>query len=343
MNRPITRWAVTRREFARLGVGSALLLLWPTNGHAARDVVAEYPWLQAWVESGEFDRQWLNTLLADMEPDERVLRLMDKQAEAKPYHEYRKLFLTRSAVNRGREMALRHHALLERVENRFGAPSEILLALWWIESRYGRSMGGFPVLRALFTLSSAYPRRAEFFQNQMREFLLLCREEGWSPEAPLGSFAGAMAQVQMIPSTLRRYAVDFDGDGKRDVFHNPADVTASIANFLKGHGWIRDGLYTLPVVSTPAMESLVSPTLDDMPLWRTWQEKGVQLAGDLAPPMPEEPAGLIMLEGEDGPRYHMAFTNFKVVTQWNRSRRFAMVVRELATMMRQEIGRVGSS
>lgn len=299
-----------------------------------------HPWLRQWVAEEGFDPAWLNRLLRPLTADERVIRLMDNQAEGQPYHRYRQIFLTENRIQRGVNRMRRHRALLARVQDHYGIPSEILLALWGLESNYGQVTGGFPVLRTLYTLAAHYPRRAEFFQDQLRAFLLLCRDEGWNPTVPLGSPAGAMGQAQMIPQTMRDHAVDFDGDGKRDIFHNTGDVLASIANFLRGHGWRPGGPYAVPLVAMaggtdPDPGQRITPTLDEMQPWRQWAESGITVAAGGPQPGPEEPTALIMLEETTGPRYHMVFGNFRVITRWNRSRRFAMVVREMADHLRK--------
>lgn len=329
-----------------LGACCAFLVLMPGTGlgHSPssqtetpveKDMVARHAWLAEWVAQDGFDRKQLNQLLGSLTPHQRVLHLMDHQAESKPYYAYRALLINDNRIQRGRNRMRRHGILLRRIQWRYHVPREILTALWGLESDYGGNMGGFQVLRTLYTLAVHYPRRAVFFQSQLREFLLLCRDEGWDPRVPKGSYAGAMGQVQMIPGTMRRYAVDFDGDGKRDIFHKTADVLASIASFLEGHGWRPDGPIAMPVAPRPGLEQWVSPSLKEMRPWRQWRAEGIQPAPGVSEPGAEEPAALIMLAEETGPRYHMVFGNFRVITRWNRSARFAMVVRELAARLRE--------
>lgn len=294
-------------------------------------MIDRHPWLLPLVEKDKFDRKWLHDLLQGLPKVKKVIRLMDHQAEAKPYFKYRKLFITPRVIAKGRAMKKKHARLIKRVEARFGAPGEVFVALWGIESRFGKRQGAHRVLPALFTLAASYTRRAEFFRGEFRAFLLLCREEGWDPTAMKGSYAGAMAQVQMIPSTMRRYAIDFDGNGKRDVFHQVDDALASIANFLVGHGWEKDGLYTFPVPTRSDLaKKVTTPTLAHMRPWREWRAEGFEPPPGAREPRDDEPAGLIKLAEEHGTRYHMVFNNFRVITRWNRSRRFAMVVHELS-------------
>ncbi|MBF0154332.1 MAG: lytic murein transglycosylase [Magnetococcales bacterium] len=321
---------VTRRQWLG-GAGGAVLWLWSTGrGWCEEDVLDLHPWMRSWVEQDGLDRGWLNRLFANLVTYRPAIALMERQAEAKPYHVYRRMFVNKRVIAQGRIHFLQHHTLLQQITAHFGVPGEFLIALWGIESHFGTNTGRHPILRVLFTLANEYPRRAVFYQDQLRQFLLLCREEGWDPRDPTGSYAGAMGQVQMIPGTLRRYAVDFDGDGKRDVFDDTDDVLASIASFLRGNGWRTGGSYVLPVKKSETLDKMVSPDVENMRPWREWSAQGVRVASGQHEPDPDEESALIMLEEESGPRYYVAFHNFRVVTRWNRSRRFAMVVRELA-------------
>ncbi|MBF0463262.1 MAG: lytic murein transglycosylase [Magnetococcales bacterium] len=244
-------------------LGLVLLLLGGSPALAGTpDPVGTQTWLAEWVTRGDFDREWLNALLAPLTLDERVLHLMDSQAEAKPYYIYRQNFIDERRIQHGRELMRTHRALLQRIQQHYHVPGEVLVALWGVESDFGRNAGGFSVLRTLYTLATAYPRRAPFFQEELRQFLLLCREEGWDPHDPEGSYAGAIGQMQMMPSTLRKYAADGDNDGKRDIFHDTPDVLASIASFLAGHGWNPDGVMSIALNDkiNPGLSALVSPS-----------------------------------------------------------------------------------
>lgn len=322
-----------------IGLGVMMLLSCgsPTLAAEAKPTDAQ-AWLAEWVAQGTFEQAWLDALLSPLQPDQRVLRLMDAQAEAKPYYLYRKNFINQQRIQRGRQQMRKHHAVLQQIQQQYHVPPEIVVALWGIESDFGHHSGGFSVLRALYTLATHYPRRANFFRDELRHFLLLCQEEGWDPNKPEGSFAGAIGQMQMMPSTLRQYAVDFDGDGKRDVFHNTSDVLASIASFLVGHHWKPDGVMSIRLKNNKKidMESMVSPSLSTMRPWEEWEKTGLSVAAQEKNPDPNEPAALISLEEQKSSRYYMVFKNFEIITQWNRSRRFAMVVQELAEALRKK-------
>ncbi|MBF0453697.1 MAG: lytic murein transglycosylase [Magnetococcales bacterium] len=328
-----------RRLFLQGMMGVALLshplaVFAASKAPSRQRFFSEHPWLQAWVERGLFESDRLYDLLARIKPDKRVVKWMNHQAEAKPYNQYRTLFISENRIKGGKNRLKRYAKTLQAVEEKYQVPAEVVVALWGIESSYGKNTGGFSVLRTLFTLSTGYPRRASFFRTQLRHFLLLCQEEGFAPHTLKGSYAGAMGQAQMIPETMRRYAVDFDGDGRRDIFHTPVDVLASIASFLAGHGWKAGERYTLLPVQTPNLKNLVSPSLDKMKPWHWWQAQQVQLPEGVSPPDPNQSVGLVRLKEKNGLRYHLVFTNFRVITRWNRSSRFAMVVHELAEQIR---------
>jgi membrane-bound lytic murein transglycosylase B len=259
---------------------------------------------------------------------------MDKQWEAKPYHQYAPLFLTAENIARGKEMLRQHSRLLDRVEATFGVEREIVVAIWGVETKYGVHEGNFSVLRTLITLFDAYPRRADFFRGQLIHFLLLCRENRIDPGEIKGSYAAAFGQTQFIPSSFREYAVSFDADDKRDVWNSIPDILASIANYLKRHHWT----FQSPVYAD------LGYALNDQQL-RTAEQQGrkakvpfslvIRLQGVRLPPSPgNRPLTIVGLELPPGgpypKRYIAAYPNFQAITAWNHSNRYAMVVSELA-------------
>lgn len=322
--------SVRLRRRRLLGWMLALSCLPLRRAYAVSDVVARYPWLNRLIDEDGLDRHWLNNLLAHLTLDQRVINLMNSQAEAKPYYLYRPIFINDQRINRGRRRAQTHASLLQSVERRYQVPGKFVLALWGLETDYGDYHDGFNVLRSLFTLATGYPRRAEFFQSQLRHFLLLAREEGWEPSEIQGSFAGAMGQCQMIPETMRRYAIDFDGDGRRDLFTSVPDVLGSIGNFLQSNGWQLNGLYALRLGVDPRLESLQQQWNKQWRSLNDWLQDGVTLPPQVQGIFPEDQASLIRLVYNNGPGFHLVFNNFKVITTWNRSNHFAMVAKELA-------------
>ncbi len=278
--------------------------------------------------------QELETIFQGATINRQVLVLMDKQWEAKPYHQYAPLFLTAENIRNGKEMLQQHRRLLDRVEAIFGVDRETVVAIWGVETKYGAREGNFDVFQALITLFDAYPRRSDFFRGQLVHFLLLCRENQIDPKGVKGSYAAAFGQTQFIPSSFREYAVDFDGDGKRDVWNSVPDILASIANYLKRHHWTLKA----PVYAELG-NVLGSPTLaaaeqkgrkEKVAIDKIRQAQGVQL-----PPSPgNRPLTIVGLElppgGQFPKRFVAGYPNFQAITEWNHSNRYAMAVSELA-------------
>ncbi|MBF0624005.1 MAG: lytic murein transglycosylase [Magnetococcales bacterium] len=295
----------------------------------AAGVVARHAWLAQLVKQDRFDPVWLDDLLGEFEAGARP-RVPPKPAVPRTCFTTQPPVVKAQVEKEGRRLMSTHKDLLKRVEKHYGVPAPFVVALWGIESRYGTDMGNFPILKSLFTQAVGRSSRVPFFREQLREFLLLSREEGWDPRVPKGSYDGAIGQVQMLPGTLRRHAVDFDGDGRRAVYSSPADVLGSIAAYLADNGWRRGQPYSLPVAGKPPPGVAVSRTLSKMPPWKWWRKKGLRLAPGVAEPPADLPTALIKLEERGRDRYHVVFNNFRVVTLWNRYRPFAMGVGELA-------------
>ncbi|MDH3513398.1 MAG: lytic murein transglycosylase B, partial [Gammaproteobacteria bacterium] len=172
---------------------------------------------------------------AALRPD--IIEAMERPKELLPWHEYRKIFVTEDNARRGVQFWKLHAADIARAQKRYGVAPEIIVAIIGVETRYGRSQGAYPVLDALTTLMLKYPPRSDFFRGELGEFLLLTREIGFDPCQVKGSYAGAMGLPQFIPSSYRRLAVDFDGDGRRDLLESAADAIGSVAHYLHAHGW----------------------------------------------------------------------------------------------------------
>ncbi|HBT97485.1 MAG TPA: hypothetical protein DEB25_07590, partial [Desulfobulbaceae bacterium] len=166
-----------------------------------------------------------------------AIDLMEKPGEAKPYYQYRQMFITPAMIQAGRRKMREQKATLNRVERELGVERQFIVAIWGIETGFGQNTGNLNVFQVLNTLFDAYPRRSNFFRQELIEFLLLCRENSIDPHTVKGSYAGAFGQTQFMPSSFRKYALSFDGDRRPDVFHSTPDILASIANYLKHAGW----------------------------------------------------------------------------------------------------------
>lgn len=295
-----------------------------------RDEVQRF--IDAQVEEG-FDEGELRALFAGADGLQRVLDLISAPAEARPWKDYRPIFLTRERIQAGVRFWEAHESTLLRAQERFRVNPDIIVAIIGVETFYGRHAGGFPVFDALVTLGFDYPPRADFFRSELAHYLRLVREEGLDLRATRGSYAGAMGRGQFISSSYREYAVDFDGDGRRDLLDSWPDAIGSVANYFQRHGWSMGA----PVVVRAQVESddykaLVSRpyraryTLDEL------AEKGVRPVSSVDP---DARFSVIELEAEDGIQVWLGYENFYVITRYNRSPLYAMAVYELSREIRE--------
>ncbi|BDD88019.1 lytic murein transglycosylase [Desulfofustis limnaeus] len=288
----------------------------------------------------QFSEEELQRLFAGVKINRKVLELMDRQWEAKPYHQYRPLFVTPKTIATGRKKMAEHEELLDRIEAEFGVDREVVVAIWGIESRFGTHRGSFPVFETLNTLFDAYPRRSTFFRTQLVHFLLLCRENQMDPMQIKGSYAGAFGQPQFIPSSLREYAVSFDDDDITDVFNSIEDVFASIANYLKRFHWTLDA----PIYVDIGPELNSAELIAALQKGRKGKVEVALVSADQGVNLPESPdnrkviiVGLELAPFEGGGfRYVAGYPNFQAIIEWNHSSRYAMAVAELAEAIKAE-------
>ena len=259
---------------------------------------------------------------------QEILDTISKPWEARPWHSYRPLFVTQARIQDGVNFWQRHADALTRAEQHYRVPASLIVAIIGIETFYGRQMGRHSVLDSLYTLGFHYPAREEFFAKEFAQLVLLAKEEKWPLTRLKGSYAGAMGMGQFMPSSYRHYAVDFDGDGKRDLFANPVDAIGSVANYFALHQWrwgesaVEPALIGLAPVST-----LLRPEPELKQQWAELAAAGIELATPLAP---DTPVKLLALEQADGPEYWVARHNFYVITRYNRSPLYAMAVHQLS-------------
>nr|VFJ91766.1 MAG: membrane-bound lytic murein transglycosylase B [Candidatus Kentron sp. LFY]VFK18918.1 MAG: membrane-bound lytic murein transglycosylase B [Candidatus Kentron sp. LFY] len=258
-----------------------------------------------------------------------------KPAEALPWHRYRLIFLTKHRIDAGVRFWQEHKDTLERAETIHGVPSEIIVAILGVESYFGKHKGKYPVLNSLATLGFYGTRRKSFFLRELEHFLLLIREEkGFDPHGLKGSYAGAMGFPQFISSSYRRYAVDFDGDGNRDLIGSISDAIGSAANFLAEHGWRRGGGIATPAKSTDdagarrLLEKGVKPHIASSAL----KDHGVIIDEEI--PL-DERVSLFKLKTKTGSEYWVGRRNFHTITLYNHSKLYAMAVYQLAKAIRE--------
>lgn len=308
---------------------AALLAALPVKSFALDEQRTEVQsFIQQMAERHGFAPGELGQVFARVEARPSIVEAMTRPAEkTRPWHEYRALFLTERRVARGAETARQQSAALQQAAGR-GVPAQYLLAITGVETFYGEVIGRHRVIDALATLAFDYPRRSAFFRGELEQFLLMSREEAIDPLAPVGSYAGAMGIPQFMPSSFRTWAVDGDGNGRRDLWGSWHDVFASVANYLKAHGW-RDGepVMARADVTGADLAGLQFGKLDLSETVGSLRARGVKF--DSALPA-GAPAVLIQLAGTDGPEFRVGFTNFHAITRYNRSQLYASAVNDLA-------------
>ena len=285
------------------------------------------------VQKHKFDKNELQNLFAKAEKHQTILDAIARPAEGKPWHEYRPIFITRDRIRGGIEFWQKHTDALQRASQQFGVPEEIIVAIIGVETRYGQHAGRYPVLESLSTLAFAYPPRGRFFRGQLEHFLLMCREEKIDPMELKGSYAGAMGFPQFIPSSYRSYAIDFDHDGKRDLWNNPVDAIGSVANYFKRHNWQNGKPITHMVqVHGARYKNLLDNNLKPQHTQQQLLDNGVVLPGDL----PKSVVGkLLEFETMKKPEYWVGWENFYVITRYNHSALYSMAVFQLSEKIRE--------
>ena len=273
------------------------------------------------------DQQAVVELLQEARFKQSIVDAMTRPAEGKP------IFITDKRIEGGVEFWKENEALIAQAAERFGVDPQVIVAIIGVETFYGRITGGYRVLDALTTLSFYYPDtgndRSDFFSRELMEFVLLGSEEELPLREVEGSYAGAMGLGQFIPSSYREYAVDLDGDGRRDLWSSLADVIGSVANYLHRHGWQPGQPVTVAAeVADGAQMDLVSRrNLKPAKTVAELAEAGFTPASPIAA---ETPAAVTRLRQEDGQSYWMTFKNFYVITRYNRSPLYAMAVYDLS-------------
>lgn len=267
-------------------------------------------------------------------PRPRIVELDRNQPEqTEAFSHYVEARAGRRRVAAGRVMLRRFPTWLGRVERRFGVQRRFIVALWGMETHYGRLKGGFPVIQALVTLAWDQ-RRGDYFRRELLAALQIL-DSGAVPLARLkGSWAGAMGQCQFMPSSYRDFAVDGDGDGRIDIWHSVPDVLASIANYLAAAGWRDDQTWGRPVRVPPGLDPALAGLDQRRPLSR-WQALGVRRSDGRDLPHRDLAASLLLPEGPDGPAY-LVYGNFRRLLAWNHANSFAVAVGTLADRLAAE-------
>jgi membrane-bound lytic murein transglycosylase B len=292
------------------------------------------PIITTLVEKHGFTEPELLAVFAKVEYHNDIIEAINRPGEAQPWYKYRLLFVTEQSANRGIRFWRQNTRALAKAQKKYGVPAEIIVAIIGVETRYGRLRGGYKVINALTTLALGYPRRSEFFRKELIEFMLLARETKTDPLKYKGSYAGAMGLPQFMPSSYRKYAVDFNGDNKRDLINNRWDAIGSVANFFIEHGWQTNE----PVCEDVQIEGQLYVWFEKLGIKPRLSIRHLINAGIFPQNDKKEDrlVSLITLQGENGPVYRLGYYNFYVITNYNRSRKYAMAVYELSEMLRKK-------
>lgn len=257
-----------------------------------------------------------------------VIDAISRPAEAKPWYQYRRIFVTPSRAQAGAAYWQANKESLSRAADQYGVPPEIIVSIIGVETSYGRNTGKHHVVDALSTLAFSYPKRADFFRRELEQFLLLSREEGIDSAQARGSYAGALGRPQFIPSSYRTYAVDFDGDGRRDLWASDSDAIGSVASYLSRHGWQRGGLIAVPAqVEAPPPTHFKTAGMKPVFAVKELEAHGMRPGGTLNA---DTLVSIISLEKEDDEEYWLGLDNFYAITRYNQSSLYAMAVYQLS-------------
>ena len=275
-----------------------------------------------------FEARDLRILFEHTHRNQDVVRAISAPTTSRPWHQFKPLCIDGAQIADGLRFWNENAALLSRARRDFGVPEAIIVALIGIESRYGTHAGGYRVIDSLYTLSFEGPKRANYFRGELEQFLVLAREQSWDPGEVQGSFAGALGWPQFMPSSYRRFAIDYSGDGNIDLWTNMADIIGSVASYLREFGWKEGQPVATPArIDTTDPQAMVELGLKPQLSVAQWRERGVR-----SPPGTAESllAGLFSLQVADGLEYWFGFDNFYVLLRYNRSRNYAMAVFQLA-------------
>jgi len=287
------------------------------------------------VQRYGFSEKGVTRTLYQAELRRPILEAIARPAEkVLNWSEYRAIFLTPARIEGGVDYWRQHAEALARAEREYGVPAQIIVAILGVETRYGANTGGYRVLDALHTLGFHYPPRGKFFREQLSHFLRFAREERLDPTRPTGSYAGAMGVPQFMPDSFRSYAVDFNGDGRRDIWETPDDVIGSVANyFVKKGGWRSGEPVAFPVDGvTAAHQALI-----DAGAKPSLQAEQLTTAG-IALPATANGGGklsLLAFETHEGEEYWVGMDNFYAIMRYNPRSKYAMAVYQLSEAIRE--------
>lgn len=292
--------------------------------------------IQGMVKKHDFDQQKLVDLFDATNLRLSIIEALDRPATSRAWYQFAPGFLSAAKVRAGVQFWHEQQFWLQKARQKYGVPEEIILAIIGVESSYGKNLGRFRAMDALATVAFEYPRRSEYFRQELEQFLLLTQEENVDPLSLHSSYAGAMGWPQFMPSSFRNYAVDFNDDGLRDIWETPADVIGSVAYYFHKFGWQANSPITITAKPREIeLEALLAEKFELKRSLADWQSLNV--THEETSLAPETKASLFRLETSPGQySYWFGLNNFYVITRYNKSVNYAMAVYQLSTLLRAE-------
>lgn len=290
------------------------------------------------AEQHKVDKDRITHAFSQITPEPEVIKRMTTQSEALPWHKYRTIFINDKKIKGGVKFWQEYAPILKQAEKKYGVPAQYIVAIIGVESTYGQTKGKYPVMQALATLAFDYPPRAEFFRNELKEYLLLVTEQRLDPLSLKGSYAGAMGVPQFIASSYRNFAVDFDNSGQIDLHNNMPQVIGSIANYFKEHGWQADAKVVTKAITKGHKHKKLpvaarNNPVPELPL-TTLHAHGVRPAAKLTDPNTN--VAWLEFETTKGKEYWLGMVNFYVITRYNHSSNYALAVYQLGSAIAKE-------
>ncbi len=327
---PNTQEAAPKRVSERAEISRS------SRGFAERPDVRQF--ILTTSQKQNLDPEWLTEVMDRVEIKPKIIEAMNRPAEGKIWGEYRPIFMTERRINDGIRFYQEHQSALERAERTYGVSAEVIAAIIGVETSYGQNRGSWAVIDALATLAFEYPRRAQFFTGELEKFLTIVDETNFDPFSYKGSYAGAMGYPQFMPSSYLAYAVDFDGDGVRDLWNNPIDAIGSVGNYLAKHRWQAGEPVAVKVEIDPTLAApyiakgrLTPPKYSAA----TLRANGVMLPASI----PNHLKGnLYQYQLSKEParyEYWVGFENFYSITRYNHSQMYALAVYQLADAIKR--------
>ncbi|MGZ8191101.1 MAG: lytic murein transglycosylase B [Methylococcaceae bacterium] len=300
------------------------------SGCATKIQQTQSAFIETMVTTHQFDKSELESLFEHVAIKDDILKRIASPSEAMPWYQYRKIFLTEARINQGVKFWRENSQALAAVEQQYGVPAEIIIAIIGVETLYGQHTGKHRIIDALSTLAFAYPPRSKFFLSELEQYLLLCRDEQLNPLTPTGSYAGAMGIPQFMPSSFRAYSVDFDNDGQRDIWHNPGDAIASVANYFAKHQWQAGQPIVIPVIAQGGNYKSALNNNDLKPNLRLADLELLNLKTSRPIPFNSKVKLLSFEQQQQDEELWAALDNFYVITRYNHSPLYAMAVYQLS-------------